>query len=73
MKYILRLIVAIPAVCIAFSMVYALAFAIEYPVLVILAIGNFLGLVAYLSHFEILVSEMKDFVRVLSGRTPVYD
>ena len=72
MKYIIRFIAAIPMLSVGISMLFALIYAFEYPLFILLAIGNFWAF-AWISHYyEYIVDETCDFIKKMCNKTPVY-
>jgi len=72
MKYIIRLIAAIPMLATGLSMVFFLVLAFEYSIFALLAIGDFLAFIFISNYYEYMVDELKDVVKTICDKTPVY-
>ena len=72
MKYIIRLLAAIPVMCMGISAVFAFAASFDYIACILLAIGDFLAMYIYLSNFELIVKDICDLFRVIADKTPIY-
>ena len=73
MKYILRIIASIPAICIGISMILLFTMSFDYPIFIILTIGDAIGMFIILLHFESIVKELKKFVSIMAKDTLCYD
>lgn len=69
MKYIIRLIAIIPMVSVTLSMMFALIVAFDYPLLVLLAIGDFFAVQLVCVHYEDTVHAVSAFLRMLCDKT----
>ena len=72
MKYIIRLIAAIPMLSVGISMLFALIYTFECPLFALLAIGNFWAFVWISHYYEYIVDETCDFLRDLCDKTYIY-
>ena len=72
MKYIIRLIAAVPMLATGLSMVFFLVLAFEYSIFALLAIGDFLAFIFMSNYYEYMVDELKDLVKTMCDKTPVY-
>lgn len=73
MKYIIRLIATVPMVSAALSMIISLIVAFDYPVCVLLAIGNFFAVQVACFHYEDTVHAISAFLRMLCDKTDEVD
>lgn len=73
MKYIIRLIATVPMVSAALSMIISLIVAFDYPVCVLLAIGNFFALRVTSMYYEDTVDDIVEFLRMLCNKTDEVD
>ena len=69
MKYIIRFVAVVPMVSAALSMLFALIMALDYPLLVLLAIGNFFAVQVACSHYEDTVHAISAFLWMLCDKT----
>jgi len=69
MKYIIRFIAIVPMVSAALSMMFAIGFAFDYPLLVLLAIGDFFAMQLACFHYEETVHAISAFLRMLCDKT----
>lgn len=69
MKYIIRFVAVVPMVSAALSMLFALIIAFDYPLLVLLAIGNFFALRVACTYYEDTVDDIVEFLRMLCNKT----
>lgn len=72
MKYIIRLIAAIPMLATGLSMVFFFVLAFEYSIFVLLAIGDFLAFIFISNRYEYMVDELRDLVKTICNETPIY-
>lgn len=63
MKYILRFVACIPMIAVGISFVISLVFAFEYPIVVLLTIGNFFAMQVVCAYYEETVEALADFLR----------
>lgn len=73
MKYILRVIASIPALCVGISMLFLFTLSFDYPLCILLVIGDAIGMMELLSHFEALVRELKEFIETMLEKTLYYE
>ena len=72
MKYIIRLLAALPALGVGISVIFFFVLSFDVPVLVILAALNSLALILLLYYYENIVSELINFIQILLNKTPSY-
>ena len=65
MKYILRIIVSIPILCVEISMLILFTISFDYPLCTLLVIGDAIATITLLAYFEALVRELKEFVNII--------
>lgn len=71
MKYFIRLIAAVPAFGVGFSIVALFTLAFDYHWLVLPVIGNALALIILLDNFEGIVRGLQELIRILVNKTLV--
>lgn len=69
MKYIIRLVATVPMIAAALSMLFSFIMAFDYPLLVLLAIGNFFALRVACTYYENTVDDIVEFLRTLCNKT----
>lgn len=72
-KFIIRLIAAIPALAALISTALSFCFSFEWPIAILLALGNSMAAILLLSNFENTVKQVKDFLKILVDETIVYE
>lgn len=73
MKYVLRIVASIPALCVGISMLFLFTMSFDYPLCIILVIGDVIAMMELLSHFEALVRELKEFIETMLESTLCYE
>ena len=69
MKYIIRLIATVPMLSAAASMIACVVIAFDYPLVILLAIGNFFVLQITCHYYEETVDSIVAFLRMLCDKT----
>lgn len=73
MKYIIRLIAAIPMITAAISTITGFVFAIDYPIIALYAIGSIYTTAVCIEHYESTVRTLINVIRVVCNKTPYYE
>ena len=73
MKYIIRILAMIPTLCVGIAMIVTAVAAIDYHLLVLVAIGLGFAFANGLSNYEETVSDLIHLLRLLCNKTPCYN
>ena len=73
MKYIIRLLAMIPTLCIGLAVIVTSVLAIDYPILVLVALGLGFAFTNGLSNYEETVGDLVHLIRILCDKTPYYE
>lgn len=73
MKYIIRILAMIPTLCVGIAMIVTAVAAIDYHLLVLVAIGLGFAFANGLSHYEETVDDLVHLISLLCDRTPRYN
>ena len=68
MKYLIRLIAAIPALGVGISCVYLFILMFDYHFLVLALIGNLIGFIYLLDKLEDIVEDVEEIYNIIIGR-----
>lgn len=72
MKYIIRLLAMIPTLCVGLAVIITSVLAIDYPILVLVALGLGFAFINGLSNYEETVGDLVHLIRILCDKTPCY-
>ena len=73
MKYIIRLLAMIPTLCVGLAVIVTSVLAIDYPILVLVALGLCFAFTNGLSNYEETVGDLVHLIRILCDKTPCYE
>ena len=73
MKYIIRLIAAIPMLAAGVSTIAGFILAIDYPIIALYGIASVYTFIVCATHYENTVHTLVNIVRVICNKTPYYD
>lgn len=73
MKYIIRLIAAIPMLTAAISTITGFILAIDYPIIALYGIASVYTFIVCATHYENTVRTLIDIIRVICNKTPYYE
>lgn len=73
MKYVLRLVAAIPVLSIGFALITVVVLALDYHWLVIVSIGLGFAFANVLSNYEQTVDDLIHLIILLCNKTPRYN
>ena len=73
MKYLIRLLAMLPTICVGISTIVTSVVAIDYPILVLIALGLGFSFANGLSHYEETVDDLVHLIHLLCDRTPRYN
>lgn len=73
MKYIIRIIAMIPTLCVGIATIVTSILAIDYPILILVALGLGFSFTSGLSHYEETVDDLVHLIRLLCDKTPRYN
>lgn len=73
MKYIIRLLAMIPTLCVGLAVIITSVLAIDYPILVLVALGLGFAFANGLSNYEETVKDLVHLIRLLCNKTPYYN
>lgn len=73
MKYIIRIIAMIPTLCVGIATIVTSILAIDYPILILVALGLGFSFTNGLSHYEETVDDLVHLIRLLCDKTPRYN
>lgn len=72
LRYAVRLLAALPPTAVSITAVFFGIASVDYPVLSILAIFNFIAGIILFDKFEYIVFDLKNFLKILSEKTDCY-
>lgn len=73
MKYIIRALASLPALCVGLTALFMFVMAFDYPLLIIPAILNGFAMAILLDNLEHTTRGLVNFIRLLCNTTPIYD
>lgn len=73
MKYIIRLLAMLPTLCVGLAVIVTSVLAIDYPILVFIALGLGFAFANSLSNYEETVGDLVHLIYLLCDRTPRYN
>ena len=73
MKYIIRLIAAIPILAAGVSTITGFILAIDYPIIALYGIASVYTFIVCATHYESTVRTLVNIIRVICNKTPYYE
>lgn len=73
MKYVLRLVAAIPTIAAGLSIIAGFILAIDYPIVAFYAIASLYTTFICIEHYESTVHTLINVIRIICDKTPIYN
>lgn len=73
MKYIIRILASLPALCVGLTALFMFVMSFDYPLLIIPAILNGFAMGILLDNLECTIRGLRNFLSLLCNTTPIYE